>query len=647
MSPLRTSSESPLAESGRLLHAGDIRTPLAVDEDGVEEGDHVKEVASWEKRPWWKRPSPYWIVFGAPINGIGFSAAFAPRVEVYTSLACRVHKPQFFPDGPPGSFFLPLDYDSSPSLQTEPATFSPTKTDGDQSPFLFVPYSAPYASGSRFEEDPNTRKKCTTDPDVQAAVASLLATLVTTTGILSCLVTGWWGMFCDRHGRRPVLAVSVLGLLLTELTFIITANFFDYLPGGYWFLLVGYVMEGFLGSLSTEITASHAYMADTSELSSRTRIFALELGLKFAGFAVGPFIGGIIIHLTGSTLSVFFLAVFLHSICALLIVFVLPESLTDAKARIARLRYKAEKDEKVNDPVLLCVLKEATRFLSALSVLLPRDTIGGTAHRQSRRDWNLFFLTMCYGLNTSFHASLPFLFQYAIGIFSWSPETTNYYFALIGVSHALVLTIILPFLIKFLKPTNTTHTPPTTHEPCEGTRFHPSPSSFDSSSTHQPTSVISASSQSAKVDLTLARCALIIEVVSCLIMATTTSGTLFTIGTMIASASIAFPPIAQSLALEIYRRKTTREVGDEAGKLFGAMSVVQTLGMQVIGPSVLGYVYAHSVPTFPQAIILVTALCFALSFVLLAFVRVPSSPMDATSDEDAESSEGNDEATRA
>ena len=69
--------------------------------------------------------------------------------------------------------------------------------------------------------------------------------------------------------------------------------------------------------------------------------------------------------------------------------------------------------------------------------------------------------------------------------------------------------------------------------------------------------------------------------------------------------------------------------------------------MQVIGPSVLGYVYAHSVPTFLQAIILVTALCFALSFVLLAFVRVPSSPMDATSDEDAESSEGNDEATRA
>jgi len=121
-------------------------------------------------------------------------------------------------------------------------------------------------------------------------------------------------------------------------------------------------------------------------------------------------------------------------------------------------------------------------------------------------------------------------------------------------------------------------TPLTTHEPCEGTRFHLSRSPLHLSSTHQPTSVISASSQSIKVDLTLARCALMIEVVSCLIMATTTSGTLFTIGTMVASASIAFLPISQSLALEIYKRKTTREGGDEAGKLFGAMSVVQTLG---------------------------------------------------------------------
>ena len=54
--------------------------------------------------------------------------------------------------------------------------------------------------------------------------------------------------FCDRYGRRVGLVASIVGLLLTELVFIITANFVDYLPGNYWFLLTGFVIEGLLGS---------------------------------------------------------------------------------------------------------------------------------------------------------------------------------------------------------------------------------------------------------------------------------------------------------------------------------------------------------------------------------------------------------------
>ncbi|KAL4072831.1 major facilitator superfamily domain-containing protein [Scleroderma yunnanense] len=589
MSFSRTSSDAPLSERGHLLHAEGIRTPLPVDEDGEGGEDHDNEVASWKRRPWWKRPSPYWIVFAAPITAIGFSAAFAPRVEVYTSLACRVHKPQYSPQSlsPPSN--QPLDFSSFLHPYGEEAAHN-TKSGGNHSSLLFVSSSADRVSGTRFEENPQTRKKCATDPDVQAAVATVLATLITTMGILSCLVTGWWGMFCDRHGRRPVLAASVFGLLLNELNFIITANFVDYLPGRYWFLLAGFVTEGLLGSLSSEVTASHAYMADTSGLSSRTRIFALELGLKFAGFAVGPLIGGIIIRFTGSTLSVFFLAVSLHFICALFILFILPESLTDIRGRIARLRYKEEKDESANTPVVLRIVKEGTMFFSALTVLVPQDTVSGNLHRRPRKDWNLLLLTICYGLNTSFHASLPFLFQYAIATFDWAPEITNYYFASIGVSHALVLTVILPSL------------------------------------TH-----------SSKLDLALARCALAIGVFSCLVMAITSSGTLFAIGTMIASVSITFPPIAQALALEIYNHSGVTRTGvDEAGKLFGAMSVVQTLGMQVIGPTVYGYVYSHTVATFPQAIMFMSVFNYTLAFVLLVFVRTPVPSRGPILDRDTE-----------
>ena len=115
-------------------------------------------------------------MFFAPISGVGFSAAFAPRVEVYASLACRAHKPHYFPDGPSGSISQSLDYIFPPGPHNEIAN-SPTSFDVDESPLLFFPNSIDYASGFHFEVDPDVRKKCATDPDVQAAVARLLASL--------------------------------------------------------------------------------------------------------------------------------------------------------------------------------------------------------------------------------------------------------------------------------------------------------------------------------------------------------------------------------------------------------------------------------------------------------------------------------------
>ena len=52
----------------------------------------------------------------------------------------------------------------------------------------------------------------------------------------------------DRHGRRIVLFASMFGLFATDATHIITAWFVDVLPGGYWFPLVGSLIEGLCGS---------------------------------------------------------------------------------------------------------------------------------------------------------------------------------------------------------------------------------------------------------------------------------------------------------------------------------------------------------------------------------------------------------------
>jgi hypothetical protein len=42
----------------------------------------------------------------------------------------------------------------------------------------------------------------------------------------------------------------MLGLLVNDLTFIVTAFFLDHLPGGYWFLICGFALEGMLGGKS-------------------------------------------------------------------------------------------------------------------------------------------------------------------------------------------------------------------------------------------------------------------------------------------------------------------------------------------------------------------------------------------------------------
>ncbi|KAI6023827.1 hypothetical protein PISMIDRAFT_428789 [Pisolithus microcarpus 441] len=605
-------------------------SPLITDED--EEEIHAEEVASWEKRPWWKRPSPYWIASIMLIGAIGFSCTFAPRVEVYTLLVCHTLKPEYFPDSP--------IYTVAPHIIGVASTQNVSDTYANDPSYLSSPIVTYPSTIPGYEEDEQTREKCTSDPAVQATVAKLSATLTTTMGILSCLVTGWWANFSDRYGRRPVFIASMVGLLLVDLTFIITTNFVDHLPGGYWFLLAGFVMDGLLGSMPTAVAVNHAYIADTCEPSARSRIFAFALGLTFMGFAVGPLLGGFLIHLTGSTLSVFFMSLLLHSVYALVLLFVLPESLTKAKARAARLRYNQEKEQNSNISTLRRVFNEATRFLSALAVLLPRDVIDANPLKRPKKDWNLFLLAISYALATSLIGAMPFLIQYAIGAFRWSAETANYYFSLIGITRAVVLTILLPPMIKLLKSRKALASlTPFSRDGSPGAApLHQSPSPLRSRSRSRQRStqlslshsLAGGSAHSVNVDLILARCAVSLEILACLIMGTATTGAVFAVGTMVGAMSVASSPTIQALALEVYysggnNGMTARKGQGGIGKLFGALSIVQALGSQIIAPAVYGFIYSRTVATFPQAIMLVTAFCFTTALVILACVRVPAS----------------------
>lgn len=106
------------------------------------------------------------------------------------------------------------------------------------------------------------------------------------------------GHLSDRFGRRPILALSLLG---TSLAFLLTG-----LAQTFWMLLLARSLDGVTGG---NISTAYAYIGDVVEPSERTAAFGM-IGAAFGlGFVVGPALGGILSHISLST--PFFFAAFM------------------------------------------------------------------------------------------------------------------------------------------------------------------------------------------------------------------------------------------------------------------------------------------------------------------------------------------------
>ncbi|KAG9318823.1 major facilitator superfamily domain-containing protein [Chiua virens] len=587
----------------------------------VEDEEHAVEVASWKSLPWWKRPSPYWLIFGIPLGSIGYSATLAPKVSLYTDLVCRVHRPEYvINEHAQGSLTSSGPLTHTITSITASAAPAPQVSDGGTgNDTVSIHFPTPsYTAWSDYIQSGLDEQKCASDPVVQAVVAKLSAAFVTTTGILSCLTTGWWGSLSDRYGRRIVVFVAILGLLMTDLAHVITVWYVDVLPGGYWFPMAGSFLDGLFGSLSSGMAVNQAYLADTTHPSTRSRYFSLSLGLVFFGGAVGPILGGLIIRLTGSLLSVFYFVCLLHMFYSTAVLLILPESLTRARARGARLRRKQYKANQVSNGLILDVLKRTTSFLSPLTVLLPERASDTDPLKRNGKDWSLFCIAVPYGLILGLLGSLPYKFQYAAAQFNWTPEITSYFVSFVGITRAIVLATILPLIIKYLQPTSI-QLPSTPDDSVQDAGLSSSRGTTRTNTSEKPL----GASGSPAFDLSIARVSAWLEGASFVFMALASTGTLYSLASVIGSIGAGFVPAAQSLALEIYLRRRPENRG-EVGKLFGALSVLQALASQIISPAMFGFVYSNTVAFFPQAFMIVAASSAWVAVFLLAFVRVPS-----------------------
>jgi MFS family permease len=103
--------------------------------------------------------------------------------------------------------------------------------------------------------------------------------------ILQFIFAPFWGAVSDRHGRRPVLLLTVSGTALGYLVWICS--------GSFWLFLLSRIVSGaFSGNLSVATAA----VADVTTREERSRAMGL-VGAAFGlGLVTGPALGAITVH---------------------------------------------------------------------------------------------------------------------------------------------------------------------------------------------------------------------------------------------------------------------------------------------------------------------------------------------------------------
>ncbi len=207
---------------------------------------------------------------------------------------------------------------------------------------IVIPVLPFYAEGTRFNATPRT-------------VGLLFASY----SIMQLIFSPILGRLSDKHGRRPVLLISIIG---TGIGFLILG-----FATTLWMLFVGRILDGITGG---NISTAQAYIADITTKEERAKGMGL-LGAAFGlGFIFGPAIGGI---LSQWGVAVPFL--FAAALCfanATLLYFTLPETVTadhPARTSAAGGRGLSQLIESLRQPRLGFVLIIYFMFIVAFSIM--------------------------------------------------------------------------------------------------------------------------------------------------------------------------------------------------------------------------------------------------------------------------------------
>ncbi|KAI4172464.1 MAG: hypothetical protein LQ343_003554 [Gyalolechia ehrenbergii] len=507
--------------------------------DGPPEDGSERDAPEWfgardfEGKPWWKKPSIFWLLPPFLMATLALGGVIVPKVDLILDLICREYFAQ--------------QQMKDPNFCAMPVIF------GADNPQCQV-------------------------PAVQSLVSNFTLYGNVITGLLSAVTSPKLGSLSDRYGRTRMIALISTGMLTSEIITVLAARMPDTFSV-YW-LLIGFVCDGLSGSFVASMALTNAYVSDCTAPAKRNVAFGYFHGVLFTGIALGPLIGGFLVKLTGTLVSVFYYALVAHSFFALFVLLVVPESLTKERQLAAREKADVVEDDS-NYPKSWTTqgksLVRKSNILAPLRTLWPSGPGSSSAVRR-----NLVTLaavdTIMFGVAMG---SMTVVIIYSKYMFLWSTFQTSIFVSIVNICRVTNLVIFMPSLSRLVRGPRNRAT--------------------------------IGKSGSDRLDLYIIRAAIFFDMLGYIGYAVVRLPNLFIVSGALASIGGMGSPTLQSAL-------TKHVPPEQTGAVLGAAGLLHALA-RVVGPVIFNSIYSATVGKFTQTVFVCLASTFFLAFVLSWFIK--------------------------
>ncbi|MBL0107832.1 MAG: MFS transporter [Ignavibacteria bacterium] len=239
--------------------------------------------------------------------------------------------------------------------------------------------------------------------------------------LMQFLFTPVWGYLSDRYGRKPILVMSLIGSVVSNL---LLAFVFSGIILSASILILA---RAFAGIFAANISAAQAVISDVTSHEERTKGIGMISAAFALGFVFGPSIGGVLSQNFGYSFPVYISAA-LSLIAALLCIFIFKETLSK------EIQLKNRRSKRKYNPFNLRI------FLTALS-------------NKSYGKYMIIFFVAVFSFSNIF-GTFQLFAERKEGL-NMNQAEIGYIFSFMGVMGALVQIFLLKIINKKIGEENT------------------------------------------------------------------------------------------------------------------------------------------------------------------------------------------------